>query len=163
MLKTAKKEFTFMLEKSICRPSNSPWESLLHMVKKFLDSVFRDFPYWFVYIDDILIASRNLEEHIIHLKEMFRRLQKNGLVLKISKCSFAKSEVDFLGHHVSASDIRPTTERIQAILDFNRQNTIKQLRRSLGMRNFYRRLSPKCNKTSNKIKGFSSCNQEKQK
>ncbi|GFQ90529.1 retrovirus-related Pol polyprotein from transposon 17.6 [Trichonephila clavata] len=88
--------------------------------QRFLDSLFRDLPFCFVYIDDILIASRNLDEHISHLKEIFRRLDENGLVLKISKCIFAKPEVDFLGHHVSASGIRPTTGRIQAILDFNR-------------------------------------------
>ncbi|GFW68247.1 hypothetical protein TNCV_1881271 [Trichonephila clavipes] len=52
--------------------------------QRFLDSIFRDLPYCFVYIDDILIASRNLDEHI-HLKEIFRRLTENGLVLKIFK------------------------------------------------------------------------------
>ncbi|GFQ96371.1 hypothetical protein TNCT_495331 [Trichonephila clavata] len=131
--------------------------------QRFLDSLFRDLPFCFVYIDDILIASRNLDKHISHLKEIFRSLDENGLVLKISKCIFAKPEVDFLGHHVSASGIRPTTERIQAILDFNRQSTVKQLRRFLGMLNFYRRFLPKCNKTPNKIKRFSGWNKEKQK
>ncbi|GFT14915.1 hypothetical protein TNCV_3483631 [Trichonephila clavipes] len=76
----------------------------------FLDSIFRDLPYCFEYIDDILIASHNLDEHIIRLKEIFRRLAENGLVLKISKYIFAKPEVDFLGHHVSANAIFLTTE-----------------------------------------------------
>ncbi|GFQ84417.1 hypothetical protein TNCT_391991 [Trichonephila clavata] len=118
--------------------------------QRFLDSLFRDLPFCFVYIDDILIASRNLDEHISHLKEIFRRLDENGLVLKISKCIFAKPEVDFLGHHVSASGIRPTTGRIQAILDFNRPSTVKQLRRFLGMLNFYRRFLPNAAKHQTK-------------
>ncbi|GFR04516.1 retrovirus-related Pol polyprotein from transposon 17.6 [Trichonephila clavata] len=87
--------------------------------QRFLDSLFRDLSYCFVYIDDILIASRNLDEHISNLKEIFQRLTENGLVLKISKCISAKPEVGFLGHHVSASGILLTTERIQSILDFN--------------------------------------------
>ncbi|GFQ87513.1 hypothetical protein TNCT_305961 [Trichonephila clavata] len=122
--------------------------------QRFLDSLFRDLPYCFVYIDDILIASRNLDEHISHLKEIFRRLDENGLVLKISKCIFAKPEVEFLGHHVSASGIRSTTERIQAILDFNRSSTVKQLRRFLGMLNFYRRFLPNAAKHQTKLNDF---------
>ncbi|GFR12994.1 hypothetical protein TNCT_111821 [Trichonephila clavata] len=122
--------------------------------QRFLDSLFRDLPFGFVYIDDILIASRNLDEHISHLKEIFRRLDENGLVLKISKCIFAKPEVDFLGHHVSASGIRPTTERIQAILDFNRPSTVKQLRRFLAMLNFYRRFLPNAAKHQTKLNDF---------
>ncbi|GFQ86577.1 hypothetical protein TNCT_683231 [Trichonephila clavata] len=122
--------------------------------QRFLDSLFRDLPFCFVYIDDILIASRNLDEHISHLKEIFQRLDKNGLVLKISKCIFAKPEVDFLGHHVSESGIRPTTERIQAILDFNRPSTVKQLRRFLGMLNFYRRFLPNAAKHQTKLNDF---------
>ncbi|GFR18274.1 hypothetical protein TNCT_577671 [Trichonephila clavata] len=122
--------------------------------QRFLDSLFRDLPFCFVYIDDILIASRNLDEHISHLKEIFRRLDENGLVLKISKCIFAKPEVDFLGHHVSGSGIRPTTERIQAILDFNRPSTVKQLRRFLGMLNFYRRFLPNPAKHQTKLNDF---------
>ncbi|GFQ96713.1 hypothetical protein TNCT_157351 [Trichonephila clavata] len=147
-----------------CRPSN-----LLRQMKslagskiseKFLktlwfrDSLFRDLPYCFVYIDDIIIASLNLDEHISHLKEIFQRLTENGLVLDISKCIFAKPEVDFLGHHVSASGIRPTTERIQAILDFNRPSTVKQLRRFLGMLNFYLRFLPNAAKHQTKLNDF---------
>ncbi|GFR23371.1 hypothetical protein TNCT_178751 [Trichonephila clavata] len=119
--------------------------------QRILDSLFRDLPYCFVYIDDIFIASRNLDEHISHLKEIFRCLDENGLVLKISKCIFAKPDVDFLGHHVSASGIRPTSERIQAILDFNRPSTVKQLRRFLGMLNFYRRFFPNAAKHQTKL------------
>ncbi|GFW05371.1 retrovirus-related Pol polyprotein from transposon opus [Trichonephila clavipes] len=122
--------------------------------QRFLDSICRDLPYCFVYIDDILIASSNLNEHIIHLKEIFRRLTENGLVLKISKSILAKPEVDFLGHHVSANGIRLTTERIQAILDFNRPSSVKRLRRFLGILNFYRRFLPNAAKHQTKLNDF---------
>ncbi|GFR04339.1 hypothetical protein TNCT_714321 [Trichonephila clavata] len=122
--------------------------------QSFLDSLFRDLPYCFVYIDDILIVSRNLDEHISHLKENFRRFDENGLVLKNSKCIFVKPKVDFLGYHVSASGIRPTRERIQAILDFNRPSTVKQLRRFLGMLNFYRRFLPNAAKHQTILNDF---------
>ncbi|GFY56742.1 transposon Ty3-G Gag-Pol polyprotein [Trichonephila inaurata madagascariensis] len=86
--------------------------------------------------------SRNLDEHISHFKDTFRCLEENGLVLKISKSIFAKPEVEFLGHHISVNGIRPTTEQIQAILDFNRPSTIKQPRTFFGRLNFYRRFLP---------------------
>ncbi|GFQ83557.1 hypothetical protein TNCT_172151 [Trichonephila clavata] len=122
--------------------------------RRFLDSAFRDLPYCFVYIDGILIASRNLNEHISHLKVIFSTSHGNDLILKISKCIFAKPEVDFLGPHVSARDIRPIIERIQALLDFNRPNTIKQLRRFLGMLNFYQRFLPNDAKHITKLSDF---------
>ncbi|GFS49854.1 enzymatic polyprotein, partial [Trichonephila inaurata madagascariensis] len=104
--------------------------------------------------DGILIASRSLDRHISHLKEIFRRLEENALVLKISKYISAKSEVEFLGHHVSANDIHPTTERIQAILDFNRPSTVKPLRRFLGMLNFYRHFLPNAAKHQTNLNNF---------
>ncbi|GFS59784.1 hypothetical protein TNIN_410471 [Trichonephila inaurata madagascariensis] len=90
----------------------------------------------------------------IRLKEIFRRLEENGLVLKISKCIFAKPEVEFLGHHVSANGIRPITERIQAILDFHRPSTVRLLRRFLGMLIFYRRFLPNAVKHQRKLNDF---------
>ncbi|GFY62706.1 transposon Ty3-I Gag-Pol polyprotein [Trichonephila inaurata madagascariensis] len=62
--------------------------------------------------------------------------------------------MDFIGHHVSASGIRKTTERIQAVLNFNRPSTVKQLRRFLGMLNFYRRFLPNAAKHQAKLNDF---------
>ena len=61
----------------------------------------------FVYLDDILIASHTLEEHLSHIKEVFSRLRDAGLRLKPKKCLFLHDEVPYLGHVISVEGIRP--------------------------------------------------------
>ena len=88
-------------------------------------------------LDDILITSRDREEHEQHLTVLFDRLQKHGLVLKLEKCLFGVPEIDFLGHHVSRHGIIPLTSRVQAIKDVPAPTTVKELERFIGMVNFY--------------------------
>ncbi|GFY76198.1 uncharacterized protein TNIN_173971 [Trichonephila inaurata madagascariensis] len=65
-----------------------------------------------------------------------------GLVIKIAKCQFLQTEVDFLGHHISVNGIEPSKERIKVIEDFKLPETVKDLRRYLGVINFYHRFIP---------------------
>ncbi|GFY60024.1 hypothetical protein TNIN_43571 [Trichonephila inaurata madagascariensis] len=76
------------------------------------------------------------------LSKFFQRLQDAGLVIKVSKCQFLQSEVDFLGHHISVNGIEPSKERIKVIEDFKLPETVKELRRYLGVINFYHRFIP---------------------
>ncbi|GFU16285.1 transposon Tf2-12 polyprotein, partial [Nephila pilipes] len=94
------------------------------------------------YLDDILIASKDDAQHISHLRQVFQRLQDAGLVIKVAKCKFSQSEVNFLGHRISFNGIEPTKERIKVIEDFKLPETIKELRRFLGIINFYHRFIP---------------------
>ena len=61
----------------------------------------------FVYLDDVLIASRTFDEHLMHIREVFVRLRAAGLRLKPKKCLFHREEVPYLGHVISASGIKP--------------------------------------------------------
>ena len=61
----------------------------------------------FVYLNDILIASKTFSEHIQHIREVFQRLRAAGLRLKPKKCIFLRDEVPYLGHFISAHGIRP--------------------------------------------------------
>lgn len=110
--------------------------------QRFMHAVLRGLEFCFVYLDDILIASRTEEEHLCHLRAVFEKLQQFGLTLNLSKCNFAQPEVNFVGHNVSLEGIRPTDEKINVIEDFTKPKTVKQLRRFLGMINFYRRFIP---------------------
>ena len=98
-----------------------------------------DLDFVYAYIDDILVASANDEEHTERLKIVFQRLKDFSLRLKVSKCQFGKSELEFLGHLISKDGFRPTTEKVQAIANFPKPRTVVELRRFLGLINFYRR------------------------
>uniref|UniRef100_A0ABD2WA59 RNA-directed DNA polymerase n=1 Tax=Trichogramma kaykai TaxID=54128 RepID=A0ABD2WA59_9HYME len=107
--------------------------------QRFIDEVTRGLPFCYVYIDDILIYSRSQEEHRRHLEILFKRLHEYGLVINLDKCTFGQPEVRFLGYLVSEAGVRPPEDRIQAILDYTLPKTAHDLRRFLGMFDFYRR------------------------
>ena len=70
------------------------------------------------------------------------RFRQHGLVLNAEKCQLGVAELDYLGHHVSASGIRPIMDKVAAIKKFPRPDTVRQLQTFLGMVNFYRRFLP---------------------
>ena len=76
------------------------------------------------------------------VRMIFRRLEEYGLALALPKCSFAKSEVEFLGYKISKNGITPLDNKIQSITDFPQPTTQKQLLKFLGMLNFYRKALP---------------------
>jgi Reverse transcriptase (RNA-dependent DNA polymerase) len=93
-------------------------------------------------MDDVLVASTSPEQHVAQLREVLSKLQQQGLVLNIKKCSFGQRELDYLGHHVSVSGIRPMAARVEAIEKFPCPTTVGHLQTFLGMANFYRRFIP---------------------
>lgn len=111
--------------------------------QRFMDAVFSDLPYVFVYIDDILVASTDEAEHAEHLEEVLRRLDIHGITINPEKCRFAKKEVEFLGYKVSAQGVVPLPAKVESITNFPLPANKGQLRRFLGMLNFYRRCLPK--------------------
>ncbi|XP_063370343.1 uncharacterized protein LOC134658621 [Cydia amplana] len=110
--------------------------------QRFMDELLRGFDFAYGYLDDILISSSSEIEHKEHLSQLFRRLQDYGVLINTSKCVFGQSEVTFLGYRVSAQGISPLESKVQAINDFPAPQTVKELRRYLGMLNFYRRFVP---------------------
>ena len=71
-----------------------------------------DFDFVFVYIDDLLIASSYPEEHLEHLRLVFQRLDEHGIVINVPKSRLGVRKLDFLGHHVDATGIRPLEEKV---------------------------------------------------
>ena len=82
--------------------------------QRFLDRVLAGLDFVFVYMDDILIASRTMEEHQDHVRQVMSRLQQHGLVINAEKCEWGLATVDYLGHRVTASGIRPLQDRVAA-------------------------------------------------
>lgn len=107
--------------------------------QRFVHEVLRNLDFVFVYIDDILIYSENEAEHKKHIKLVFERLREYGLQINLAKCQFGQSEIEFLGYSINAEGIKPTKERVLAIMKYSKPRTVSDLRRFLGMSNFFRR------------------------
>lgn len=96
-------------------------------------------PRIFIYLDDIIILSNSFEEHMRDLEEVARRLSKANLTVNLDKSQFCRKELPFLGHVITPTGIRPNPDRITAIVNFETPKTVRQVRRFLGMTNYYRR------------------------
>ena len=110
--------------------------------QRFMDSILQDLDYIFVYLDDILVASCNKEDHKQHLNVLFDRLQEHGLFVKPEKCWFGREEIEFLGHRVNSQGITPLPSKVTAVLEYSQPSTTKDLERFLGMLNFYHGFVP---------------------
>ncbi|CAK1587941.1 unnamed protein product [Parnassius mnemosyne] len=112
--------------------------------QRFVDEMLKGLTFAYGFLDDILIFSRNESEHILHLRQLFKRLTDYGMLVNTSKCEFGKSHITFLGHDISAAadSIRPSPDKVQAIQDYPIPKTVGEMRRFLGMFNFYRRFVP---------------------
>jgi hypothetical protein len=95
-----------------------------------------------VFIDDILIYSKNKEEHAKHLRIILSRLREHQLYAKFSKCEFWLDEVPFLRHVLSAKGVAVDPSKVKDILDWKPPTTVHQVRSFLGMAGYYRRFIP---------------------
>ena len=94
------------------------------------------------YIDDVLIFSRTLEDHMRHLKMVMMRVIETGLKLKPVKCQFFRQEVDYLGHKITPQGLRTSNKHVVAVQEFPTPTNLKEVRRFLGMASYYRRFIP---------------------
>ncbi|CAI7859562.1 unnamed protein product [Closterium sp. NIES-54] len=95
-----------------------------------------------VYLDVILIYSKNMKEHVEHLRKVFEILRKNKFYVKLSKSDFALKKVQFLGHMVSAEGVHVDLRKIEAIKKWKLPENMKELQQFLGFTNYYNRFVP---------------------
>lgn len=90
-----------------------------------------------MYLDDVIIFSDTYEEHLQHLKEVSARLRQAGLTCKLSKCFFAQTSVEYLGHTVSAKGVDTSPRLVEKILQTRTPINVSELRTFLGLINYY--------------------------
>jgi hypothetical protein len=92
-----------------------------------------------VFIDGILIFSKNEEEHDKHLRMVLQKLRENQLYAKLNKCEFWLMEVSFLGHVISAGGISVDPSKVKDVLRWNTPQNVLEVRSFLGLATYYRR------------------------
>ncbi len=107
----------------------------------FINDVFRDMlnRWVIVYMDDILVYSDSLEMHISHVRAVLQRLISHQLYAKAEKCEFHQTSTTFLGYVVSPEGVAMDDHKVQAVLNWPKPMTVKEMQRFLGFANFYRR------------------------
>ena len=91
------------------------------------------------YIDDVVIHSATMEEHMVHLETVMELLKKHGLKLRLKKCSFMQPRVELLGHFVDKDGVHVDGVKVERIRNAHPPTTRKELRSFLGLASYYRR------------------------
>lgn len=109
--------------------------------QRLMDAVLRGLKWecCLVYLDDVIIYSRSVEEHAEHLKKVFGAIAKAGLKLNASKCKFALHELTYLGHTITEEGIRPDGKNLEAVLKMPNPTNVHEVRVLLGLYGYYRR------------------------
>ena len=109
-----------------------------------MNKIFRPYlrKFILVFFDDILIYSASWELHLQHLSIALSLLQDNHLFVKLSKCAFGKTQIEYLGHKVSQEGVDADPSKLQAIAEWPIPVSVKALRGFLGLTGYYRKFIP---------------------
>ena len=94
------------------------------------------------YLDDVIVYSKTIEDHLIHVEQVFLRFRKAGLKLKLSKCEFFMKQLQFLGHVISERGIQPDFDKVKVICEMPPLCCVRDVRAFIGMCGYYRRYIP---------------------
>jgi hypothetical protein len=103
-----------------------------------------------VFIDDILVYSKSMEEHEKHLQIVLQRLREHQLYAKFSKCEFWIKEVPFLGHVISPEGIMVDLNKVREVLDWKLPTSVSKVQSFLGLAGYYRRFILNFSKIANR-------------
>ena len=107
--------------------------------QQIIDTMLAGLDYSIGYLDDILMRSKDTEEHRAHVFGVFKRIQEYGFTLKDAKCEFFLEEIKYLGHIIDANGCRPDPERAAAIRDMPAPHNVATLQSFLGLASYYQK------------------------
>lgn len=112
--------------------------------QRVMDNVLRDLQnvVCLVYLDDIIVFSVSLQEHMVNLEKVFKRLRESNFKIQMDKSEFLKLETAYLGHIISKDGIKPNPDKITAIQKFPLPKTATEIKRFLGLLGYYRKFIP---------------------
>ena len=116
------------------RPAQAP-----AYFQELMTGVLKDLPFAMAYLDDIIIYSATPEEHLLHIKTVFKKLRHAKLSMKLSKCHFFAKEIQYLGHILGVEGIKPVPAKTEAIKAMHPPVNPKQVRAFLGLVGYYRK------------------------
>lgn len=90
-----------------------------------------------VYLDDIIVYSPSLQDHIDSLREVFDRLRETNLKATLDKCEFLKREVLYLGHQITKDGLKPNDDKIKAVLQFPVPKSPTEIKSFIGLIGYY--------------------------
>ncbi|XP_026451326.1 uncharacterized protein LOC113351588 [Papaver somniferum] len=106
-----------------------------------MNKVFQPFlrKFVLVFFDDLLIYSKSLEEHLLHLSQVLDLLRQHSLFANFKKCNFSQPQLNYLGHLISTDGVSANPEKLSAMQTWPQPQNLKQLRGFLGLTEYYRR------------------------
>ena len=108
-----------------------------------MNKVLNGLKFAMMYLDDIIIFSKNESQHLEHLETVFSYLREAGLKMKWSKCHFFKSEIHYLGHLISPEGISPLPNKLDCIQHMPVPKNVKEIKQFLGLTGYYRKFVPR--------------------
>lgn len=95
-----------------------------------------------VYLDDIIVFSTSLQEHMVNLEKVFQRLRESNFKIQMDKSEFLKLETTYLGHIISNEGVKPNPDKVAAIQKYPIPKTPKEIKQFLGLLGYYRKFIP---------------------
>jgi len=145
LLEYCKKEIQTLLEKKLIRPSKSPWSCAAFYVnnapsefQNIMNDIFTPYTgFIIVYIDDVLVFSKTIDQHFKHLQIFISVMERNALAASASKLLLFQTKIRFLGHHIYQGTIKPIQRALIFVEKFlDEIKDRKQLQRFLGCLNY---------------------------
>lgn len=96
-----------------------------------------------IYVDDCLVVSKDVEQHLLHLKLLFEDFRRANITINFRKSQLFRKEMSYLGFKITTDGITTEDDKISAIMNFPRPRNQKQLKSFLGLTNFYNRFTDK--------------------